>query len=97
MSFNSSIEIIQVVFSDPRIQATASVADAAAVSPSIPRALFTDFNNGKPDFNNGARNLKKSPFCILVNCAFHNLISVDMWLAKFLQRFSTCLLVSNNL
>ena len=42
------------------------VADAAAVSPSIPSGLITDFNKGNPDFNNGAKNLKNSSFCILV-------------------------------
>ena len=35
----------------------ASVADAAAVRPSIPNGLTTDFNKGNPDFNNG---IKKS-------------------------------------
>ena len=74
-----------------------SVADAAAVSPSIPRGLITEFNNGNPDFNNGAKNVKNPPFFILVNCAFDNLKSVYMWLAKALRRFVTCLLVNNNL
>ena len=74
----------------------ASVTDAAAVSPSIPRGLITDFNKGYPDFNSGAKNLKNPPFCILVNCAFDNLISVDVWLAKALGRFATGLLVNNN-
>ena len=35
----------------------ASVADAAAVRPSIPIDLITDFSKGNPDFNNGAKNL----------------------------------------
>ena len=56
----------------------ASVANAAAVRPSIPIGLITDFNNGNPEFNNGTKNLKNPPFCILVNCAFGNLISVDV-------------------
>ena len=34
-----------------------SVANAAAVRPSIPNGLITDFNKGNPDFNNGAKNL----------------------------------------
>ena len=77
---------------------TASVTDAAAVKPTnIPNGLVTDFNKGNPDFNNGAKNLKDTPFCILVNCAFDNLISVDMWLAKALRLFTTCLLVNNNI
>ena len=49
----------------------ASVADAAAVRLNIPNGLITDFTKRNPDFNNGAKNL---PFCILVNCAFENLI-----------------------
>ena len=53
---------------------------------SIPNGLITDFNNGNPDFNNGAKNLKNPPFCILVNCAFDNLILVDVWLAKGLTK-----------
>ena len=60
----------------------ASVPDAAAVRPNIPNCLITDFNKSSLDFNNGAKNLKNPPFCILVNCAFDNLISFDVWLAK---------------
>ena len=75
----------------------ASVADAAAVKPYIPNGLITDFNNGNPDFNNGAKNLKNPPFCILVNCAFQNFILIDVWFAKTLRIFATCLLVTNNL
>ena len=75
----------------------ASVADAAAVRPNIPNGLITDFSKGNPVFNNGAKNLKNPPFCILVNCAFDNLISVDVCLAKVLRIFATCLLVNNNL
>ena len=63
----------------------ASVADAAAVSPSIPKGFIALFNNGSPDFNNGAKNLKNPPFCVLVNNAFDSLISVDVWSAKALQ------------
>ena len=71
----------------------ASVADSAAVKPNIPNGLFTDFNKGNPE-NHGAKNLKNPPFCILVNCPFDNLISFDMWLAKALRTFATCLLVN---
>ena len=60
----------------------ASVADTAAVKPSIPNCLTTDFNKGNPDFNNGIKNFKNPPFCILVNCAFENLISADVRLLK---------------
>ena len=56
----------------------ASVADAAAVKPNIPYGLTTDFNEGNPDFNNGIKDFKNPPFCILVNCAFDNLISTDV-------------------
>ena len=58
----------------------ASVADAAAVKPNIPNGLTIDFNKGNPSFNNGIKNFKNPPFCILVNCAFENLISADVWL-----------------
>ena len=75
----------------------ASVADAAAVKPNISNGLITDFKKGNPDFNNGTKNLKNPPFCILVNCAFENLISIDVWLAKALRIFETCLLVNNSL
>ena len=86
MSFISSFEIVKVIVPDPRIFLfiAASVDDAAAVRPSIPNGLITDFNKGNPDFNNGAKNHKNLPFYILVNCAFGNLISVDVWLAKAL-------------
>ena len=76
------------------IAASASVA--AAVRPNVPNGIITDFHKGNPDFNNGAKNLKNPPFCILVNCAFDNLISVDVWLEKALRIFATCLLVNKN-
>ena len=75
----------------------ASVKLDAAVRPNNPGGLAAAFNRGNPDFNNGAKNLKNPPFYILVNCTFDNLISVDVWLAKALQRFATFLLVNNNL
>ena len=56
----------------------ASVADAAAVKPSIPNGLTKDFNKGNPDFNNSLKNFKNPHFCILVNYAFDNLISTDV-------------------
>ena len=68
----------------------ASVADAAVVTPSTPNGLIADFNKGNPDFNNGANNLKNPPFCILINCTFDNLISVNLCLAKALRLFATC-------
>ena len=79
MSFISSFEIMKVVVPDQRIFLfiATSVANAAAISPSISNGLITDFSKGNPDFNNGDKNLGNPPFCILVNCAFDNLISVD--------------------
>ena len=74
-----------------------SVADAAAVKPNVPNGLIKDFNKGIPDFKNGAKNLKNSPFCILDYCALDNLILVDVWLAKALQIFAACVLVNDNL
>ena len=68
--------LIQVFF----LFIAASVADAAAVKPSIPNGLTIDFNKGNPDFNNGIKNFKTSSFCILVNCAFENLVSADVCL-----------------
>ena len=56
----------------------ASAADAAAVNPSIPNGLTTDFNKGNTDFNNGIKNFKNLHFCILVNRAFDNLLSTDV-------------------
>ena len=73
------------------------VADAAAVKPSISNGLTTDFNKGNTDFNNGIKIFKKPPFCILVYCAFENLISADVWLLKAFLRLKVWLLVSNNL
>ena len=65
--------------------------------PSIANDLITDFTKGNADLNNDVKNLKNPPFCISVNCAFDNLISVDAWLEKALRRFATCLFVNNNL
>ena len=76
MSFISSFEIIKVVVPDPRI--LLFIAAYLKHSPSIPQGLIALFNNGDPDFNNGAKNLKNPPFCVLVNCAFDNLISVNV-------------------
>ena len=75
----------------------ASVAEAAAVKPSIPNGLTTDFNKGNTDFRNGIKNFKNPPFCILVNCAFENLILAYVWLFNAFLRLKVCLLVNNNL
>ena len=49
----------KVAVPDPKIFLfiAASVADTAAVRPSIPNGFITDFNKGNPDFNNGTKNL----------------------------------------
>ena len=75
----------------------ASVKLEAAVRPNNPNGLAAAFNRGNLDFNNGPKNLINPPICILVNCAFDNLMSVHVWLAKALRRFATYLLVNNNL
>ena len=68
ISFNSSFEIINVVFPDPNIFVCipASAADAAAVNPKgiktlLANGLITFFINCNPAFNNGPSNLLKSP------------------------------------
>ena len=67
------------------------------LNPAYPYGLTTDFNKGNPDFNNGIKNFKNPPFCILVNCAFESLISADVWLLNAFQRLKVCLLINNNL
>ena len=59
MSCISSFEIIRVVVPDPRIFFVycSTVADAAAVSPSIPRSLITDSNKVNTVFSNGHKSL----------------------------------------
>ena len=63
MSFISSFEVIKVVVPDPRsfLFIAASVTDAAAVIPSIPKGLITLFNNGNPVFSSGPKSLPKKP------------------------------------
>ena len=107
MSCISSIETTKVVlWPGPKIFLCipASAADAAAVNPNgtktlLANGLITLFINGNPVLVNGPKSLPKNPpDCIILdNCAFDNLILVDVCLAKVLQRFKTCLLVSNNL
>ena len=55
--------------------------------------------NGNPVFSYGSKSLPRNPaICIILdNWVFDNLISVDKWFAKALQRFTTCLLVNYNL
>ena len=88
MSFNLSFEIIEVVLLAPDptfLCIKASVKLEVAVRPNNPNGLAAAFNNGNPDFNNGAKNLKNPPFYHLVNCAFDNLISADVWTAKLYE------------
>ena len=84
---------IQVFF----LSIAASAADAAAVKSSIPNGLTKDFKKDNPDFNNEIKNFKNPPFYILVNCAFENLISPDVWLLNAFLRLKVCLLISNSL
>ena len=76
----------------------------AAVNPKgiktlLTNGLFTFFINGNPVFSNKPRSLTRNPIdCIILdNWVFDNLISVDDLLAKALRRFSTGLLINNNL
>ena len=48
MSYNFQIQVFFLFI-------VASVADVAAVKPSIPNGLTTNFNKGNPDFNNGVK------------------------------------------
>ena len=82
----------------------ASAADAAAVNPKgiktlLANGLIIFFINGNPVFSNGPSNLPRNPpdCTILDNWVFDKLISVDDLLAKALRRFSTYLLVNDNL
>ena len=60
---------------------------------------MTYFINGNPVFSVGPRSLPRNPLdCIILdNWIFDNLMSVDKLFAKALRRFTTCLLVNNNL
>ena len=79
-----------------------SAADAAAANPRgiktfLANGLITFVIKGNPVFSNGPSDLPRNPpDCIILdNWVFDNLISVDKWFAKALQRFETCLLVNN--
>ena len=106
MASISSFDIISIVLPDPKIFlcVQASAADAAAVNPNgiktlLSNGLITFFINGSQVFSNGPRSLRRNPLdCIILdNRVFANLISVDELFAKTLRRFTTCLLVNNNL
>ena len=65
----------------------------------LANSLITFFIEGNPVFSNEPRSLPRNPLdCIILdNWIFDKLISVDDLLAKALPKFSTCLLVNNNL
>ena len=82
----------------------ASAGDAAAFNSKtikmlLANGLITFFINGNPVFSNGPRSQPRNPDCIILNHnkVFDNLISVDKLFATAVQRFATCLLISNNL
>ena len=50
-----------------------SVAHATAVKSNITNGLVTDFNNGNPHFNNGAKNLKN-----VVSKGFTNICNLSI-------------------
>ena len=105
MSSISSLNIISVVVSEPKIFLCipAFAADAAAVYPNgiktlLANGLITFFIKGNPVFSHGARSLPRNPpDCIILdNWVFDSIISVDELFAKALRRFATCLLGNNN-
>ena len=81
-----------------------SAADAAAVNPNgiktlLANGFITFYINGNLVYNNGPRSLPRNPpDCIILDIwVFDSLISVDKQFSKSLRRFSTCLLVKDNL
>ena len=83
---------------------TAPAADAAAVNPKgiktfLANGLITFFISGYPVFSNGPRSQPRNPpdYIILDIWVFDNLISFDDLSAKALRKFTTWLLVNNNL
>ena len=108
MSSLSSFGIISVVVSYPKICLciSASAADAAAVNSNgsktlLANRLSTFFSNANFVFNNGPRILSRNlTVCVILdNYVFDidSLILTDKLFAKDLRRFSTYLLVNNNL
>ena len=83
---------------------TASVADAAAVTPSgikklLASGLSTFFVKGKSVFSNGPRSLPRN-LCdcpILCQWVYNNFILADELFAKALGSIETCVLVNNSL
>ena len=82
----------------------ASAVATAAVNPKgikilLANGLIKFFIGGNPVFSNGPRSLPRNlPDCIILYIwVFDNLISFHDLSTKALQRFTTCLLVKNNL
>ena len=82
----------------------APAADAGAVNPKgiktfLANGLITFFISGYPVFSNGPRSQPRNPpDCIILDIwVFDNLISFYDLPAKALRRFTTWLLVNNNL
>ena len=82
----------------------ASAAYATAGNPNdiktlLANGLITSFISGNLVFSNGPRNLPRNPpdCTILDNSVLDSLILADKLFAKDSRRFSTCLLVNNNL
>ena len=101
ISFISSLEIINVVMSDPDIflWIAASVA-AAAVNPNGIKTLLANglskFSiKSNPVFSNGPESLPKNPF--LCNQVFDSFISAEELFEKALRSLETGVLVNNNL
>ena len=104
ISFISSLEVTNVVASDTNIflLIAASVVDAAAVNPNEIKTLSASclgkFSiKGNPVFSNGPKSLPKNPCPVLCNWIFDNFISANEPVAKALESFEFCVLVSNNL
>ena len=102
-----SLEIINVVLSDPNILLwiAASVADAASINDNGIKKLLTNGLStfpikGNPVFSNGPKGLpKKLPdySSILCNWVFESFILADEVFRKSWQIFETYVSVNNNL
>ena len=109
ISFISSLEVINVILSDPNIflGTAASVADAAALNLNV---IKTPLANGWSTFpikdnsvlvlkfSNGSKSIPKNPLDCRILCkkVFDNSILAEEWLAKALRSFETCVLVNGN-
>ena len=81
----------QVVF----FSVAAAAVDLNGIKTLLASGLSTYFINSKPTFISGRRH---SPYCFIFHIwVFDNFILADNLFAKALWRFTTCLLVNNNL